>query len=160
MSELNETIKGKWPDAVIEMHAEHGDETVVLKRENFIEIVTQLKEDPAFDFNMLTDLTVVDGRDLKWKPRFEVVYHFYSIEKKHCLRVKMRVEENDAVVPTLCDLWPAANWLEREAWDMFGVVFENHPDPRRILMYAEFEGHPLRKDYPYNKRQPLIGPKN
>lgn len=160
MAELHETIKNKWPDAVIESHASHGDQTVVLKRENFIEVITALKTDSEFDFNMLMDLTVVDGRVLKWKPRFEVVYHLYSLNKNHRVRLKVRVEERDAVMPTLCDLWPVANWLEREAWDMFGVSFENHPDPRRILMYEEFEGHPLRKDYPYNKRQPLIGPKN
>lgn len=160
MAELHETIKNKWPDAVIESHASHGDQTVVLKRENFIEVITALKNDSEFDFNMLMDLTVVDGRVLKWKPRFEVVYHLYSLNKNHRVRLKVRVEERDAVMPTLCGLWPVANWLEREAWDMFGVSFENHPDPRRILMYEEFEGHPLRKDYPYNKRQPLIGPKN
>lgn len=160
MAELLEKIKTRWSDSVVDSHASHGDETVVLKREKLVEIMTALKQDSEFDFNVLIDLTVVDGKVLKWKPRFEVVYHLYSINKNHRLRVKVRVEERDAVVPTISKIWPVANWLEREAWDMFGIDFENHPDLRRILMYEEFQGHPLRKDYPYSKRQPLIGPKN
>lgn len=92
--------------------------------------------------------------------RFEVVYHLYSLEKNHRLRVKVPVEENDCVVPTATDLWAAADWFEREAWDMFGIRFDGHPHLKRILMYEEFVGHPLRKDYPVNKRQPLIGPQH
>ena len=89
--------------------------------------------------------------------RFAVVYHFYSMAHKHRLRLVVPVEEADAVVDSLCSLWPGANWLEREVWDMFGIAFRGHPDLKRILMYDEFEGHPLRKDYPVKKRQPLIG---
>ncbi len=92
--------------------------------------------------------------------RFTVVYHFYSTTHKHRLRLVVPLTEDDAEVDTVTSLWAGANWLEREAWDMFGIVFRGHPDPRRILLYAEFEGHPLRKDYPVNKRQPLIGPLN
>ncbi len=92
--------------------------------------------------------------------RFALVYHFYSMAHKHRLRVVVPVEETDAVVDSLTTLWPGADWLEREVWDMFGIDFRGHPDLRRILMYDEFEGHPLRKDYPVNKRQPLIGPVN
>ena len=92
--------------------------------------------------------------------RFAVVYHFYSTTHKHRLRLVVPVSEASAEVDSLTSLWPGANWLEREAWDMFGVGFRGHPDLRRILMYPEFDGHPLRKDYPVNKRQPLIGPKN
>jgi NADH-quinone oxidoreductase subunit C len=92
--------------------------------------------------------------------RFAVVYHFYSVVHKHRLRLVVPVEENDAEVDSLAPFWPAANWLEREVWDMFGIVFRNHPDLKRILLYPEFEGHPLRKDYPVKKRQPLIGPVN
>ena len=92
--------------------------------------------------------------------RFAVVYHFYSTAHKHRLRLVVPVEENDAEVDSLISLWPGANWLEREVWDMFGINFTGHPDLKRILMYQEFEGHPLRKDYPVNKRQPLIGPVN
>ena len=92
--------------------------------------------------------------------RFAVVYHFYSTPLKHRLRLVVPVEEAAAAVDSLTSLWPGANWLEREVWDMFGIDFRGHPDLRRILMYDGFEGHPLRKDYPVKKRQPLIGPIN
>ncbi len=92
--------------------------------------------------------------------RFAVVYHFYSLKHKHRLRLAVPVEEAKPELDSLTSLWAGANWLEREVWDMFGIRFQGHPDLKRILMYKEFEGHPLRKDYPINKRQPLIGPKN
>ena len=94
--------------------------------------------------------------------RFVVVYHFYSMTHKHRLRLVVPVEEAEAgaEVDSLTSLWPGANWLEREVWDVFGIGFRGHPDLKRILMYAGFEGHPLRKDYPVKKRQPLIGPIN
>src|SRR3989442_1780412 len=113
-------------------------------------------------FGVLMDLTAVDYQKYPGRedgPRFEVVYHLYSLRWNHRLRIKVRVDEDDAVVPTAVLLWPIANWLEREVWDMFGVRFAGHPDPRRLLMYEEFVGHPLRKDYPINRRQPLIGPR-
>ncbi len=92
--------------------------------------------------------------------RFAVAYHFYSTTHKHGLRLVVPLEEADAELDSLTSLWAGANWLEREVWDMFGIRFQGHPDLKRILMYEEFEGHPLRKDYPVNKRQPLIGPQN
>ncbi|HEY7699691.1 MAG TPA: NADH-quinone oxidoreductase subunit C [Vicinamibacteria bacterium] len=92
--------------------------------------------------------------------RFAVVYHFFSLPLKHRVRVVVPVEENDPEVDTLTSLWGSANWLEREVWDMFGIRFRGHPNLKRILMYEEFEGHALRKDYPVKKRQPLIGPVN
>jgi len=94
------------------------------------------------------------------KARFAVVYHFYSIDHKHRLRLVVPVEETEAELDSLTPLWAAADWLEREVWDMYGIRFSGHPNLKRILMYKEFEGHPLRKDYPVNKRQPLIGPVN
>ena len=94
------------------------------------------------------------------RSRFALVYHFYSMTHKHRLRLVVPLEETDAAADSLTSLWPGADWLEREVWDMFGIDFRGHPDLRRILMYEEFEGHPLRKDYPVNKRQPLIGPVN
>jgi NADH-quinone oxidoreductase subunit C len=92
--------------------------------------------------------------------RFAVVYHFFSLKHKHRLRLVVPVEEDEAEVDSLASLWAGADWLEREVWDMFGIRFRGHPNLKRILMYEEFEGHPLRKDYPVNKRQPLIGPIN
>ena len=94
------------------------------------------------------------------KARFAVVYHFYSSKHKHRLRLVVPVEESDAEMDSLTSLWAGADWLEREVWDMFGIRFQGHPGLKRILMYEGFEGHPLRKDYPVNKRQPLIGPVN
>ncbi len=92
--------------------------------------------------------------------RFEVVYHFYSSAKNHRLRIKVPLSASDPSVDSITGIWAAANWFEREVWDMFGVKFNNHPNLRRILMWEEFKGHALRKDYPVNRRQPLIGPLN
>ena len=92
--------------------------------------------------------------------RFVVVYHLFSLPLKHRLRLQVPVEEADPEVDSLTPLWAGADWLEREVWDMFGIRFRGHPNLKRILMYREFVGHPLRKDYPVNKRQPLIGPVN
>jgi NADH-quinone oxidoreductase subunit C len=116
-----------------------------------------LRDDEATAFEMLMDLTAVDllGRG---EPRFEVVYHLYSVARRHRLRVKVRVSETEPVVDSLTPVWPAANWMEREVWDLYGIRFAGHPDLRRLLLYEEFEGHPLRKDYPKTGRQPLIGP--
>ena len=112
-----------------------------------------LRDRPELAFNFLIDVTAVDylGRS----PRFEVVYQLFSLPHNHRLRVKIRLAEEDPWVHSLADLWKSANWLEREVWDMFGIRFTGHPDLRRILMYEEFVGHPLRKDYPVGKRQPL-----
>lgn len=160
MNGLHEKLKEKFGAAVLEIHAHRGDETVLVAREKLTEIARFLREDPAFDMNMLVDLAGVDGLNLKWSPRFQVVYHFLSVKLNHRLRIKVGVPESEAVMPTVSDLWHTANWLEREVWDMFGIRFTGHPDLRRILMYEEFKGHPLRKDYPFNKRQPLIGPQS
>jgi NADH-quinone oxidoreductase subunit C len=92
--------------------------------------------------------------------RFVVVYHFYSTPLKHRLRLEIPLDEADAEVDSLAVLWGGADWLEREVWDMFGIRFRGHPNLKRLLMYEEFVGHPLRKDYAVNKRQPLIGPVN
>ena len=94
------------------------------------------------------------------KARFEMVYHFFSVPHKHRMRLKVPVEELNPHVDSLVSLWASADWFEREVWDMFGIRFTGHPNLKRILMYEEFQGHPLRKDYPVNKRQPLIGPVN
>jgi NADH-quinone oxidoreductase subunit C len=147
---------------VAETHAQHGDHTAVVSREVLADLLGFCRDDEALCFDVLMDLTAVDylrypGREDG--PRFEVVYHLYSIPANHRLRVKVRLDEDDPVVPTAVPLWPIANWFEREVWDMFGIRFAGHPDPRRLLMYEEFVGHPLRKDYPIDRRQPLIGPR-
>jgi NADH-quinone oxidoreductase subunit C len=107
------------------------------------------REDLAFTF--LAELTAADF----WprEPRFEIVYILVSIAHRLRLRLKVRLHGNDAHVATVSDVWPAANWLEREVWDLFGVAFDGHPDPRRLLMPDDWEGHPLRKDYPVQIRK-------
>jgi NADH-quinone oxidoreductase subunit C len=155
-------LRERLGDRVIATHEYRGDHTAVVSREGLVAALSLCRDDGALGFDMLVDVTAVDylrfpGREDG--PRFEVVYHLYSVANNHRVRLKVPVEQDDPVVSTACGLWPIANWLEREVWDMFGIRFDGHPDLRRLLMYEEFEGHPLRKDYPINRRQPLIGPK-
>jgi NADH-quinone oxidoreductase subunit C len=153
-AELLSACEARFAGAIHDPTEAAGNAAITIDRERALEVFGALRDDPQFGFDLLADLTAVDylGRT----PRFEVVYQLYSLPRGHRLRVKIAVGEEDPQVPSLTPLWKAANWLEREAWDMFGIRFEGHPDLRRILMYPEFEGHPLRKDYPVSKRQPLI----
>ncbi|MDH3211036.1 MAG: NADH-quinone oxidoreductase subunit C [Myxococcales bacterium] len=146
------------PDAVEETHARLGDATARVGRSRIVEVLQLLRDDPELEFEMLTDLTAVDY--LGEEPRFEVVYHLYSVAKNHRVRIKARVAEDAPEIESAVALWPSANWMEREVWDLYGIHFRNHPDLRRILLYEQFDGHPLRKDYPKEKRQPLVGPRN
>jgi NADH-quinone oxidoreductase subunit C len=147
---------------ITETHAHRGDHTLVVDRRTLHDVLRFCRDEPGLSFDMLTDLTAVDYSKFPGRedgPRFEVIYQLLSIPHNHRLRVKVRVSEDEPEVPTAADVWPIANWLEREVWDMFGIRFSGHPDLRRLLLYEEFVGHPLRKDYPINRRQPLIGPK-
>ena len=155
-------LRGRLGGRMLETHDFRGDHTAVVARESILDALAFCRDDAALEFDMLMDLTAVDYLKFPGRedgPRFEVVYHLYSTTHNHRVRLKVRVEEDEARVPTAIGLWPIANWLEREVWDMFGVRFEGHPDLRRLLLYEEFVGHPLRKDYPIDRRQPLIGPK-
>jgi NADH-quinone oxidoreductase subunit C len=145
-------------DAVRATHADLGDATAIVDPARLVDVMRFLRDDADCRFDMLTDVTTVDY--LGEEPRFEMVYHLYSLPRNKRLRVKARVSEQSPEIATLCELWPSANWMEREAWDLYGIRFAGHPDLRRILLYEEFEGHPLRKDYPKEKRQPLVGPRN
>jgi NADH-quinone oxidoreductase subunit C len=131
-----------------------GAAVVTMPRDALPRAFVTLRDDPETRFEMLSDATVVDylGR----LPRFEVVYQLCSLTARHRLGVKVPVGEDDPVGPTASGVWKSALWAEREAWDMYGIRFQGHPDLRRILMYPEFVGHPLRKDYPVAKRQPLV----
>jgi len=151
-------LKESFKDSILESHSFRGDDTVLIRPESLVPIATFLKQDPDLDYNFLMDLTAVDYLKMQNNPRFEVVYHFFSLSKKQRMRVKVPAEAVNPEVDSLVPLWPGANWFEREVWDMFGINFRGHPNLKRILMYKEFEGHPLRKDYPIQKRQPLIGP--
>jgi NADH-quinone oxidoreductase subunit C len=152
-----ELLKQQFPQAVLESHSQRGDDTVVVDAAAWKEIARFLRDDARASMEMLIDLTCVDFPDRE--PRFEVVAHLYSLSRGHRLRLKARVGDEageDAEIDSLAGLWGAANWAEREAWDMFGVRFRGHPDLRRILMYPEFTGYPLRKDYPANRIEPLV----
>lgn len=151
-SYLVETVRSKFPDAVLETHSFRGDETVVVKNEALADVAAFLRDSLGFD--MLMDLTAADY--LPREPRFELVCHFYSTRHNYRLRLKCPVGGEQPSAASLTPLWPGANWFEREVWDMYGIRFEGHPDLRRVLMYDGFEGHPLRKDYPLKKRQPRI----
>ncbi len=131
-----------------------GEAVVALDRGLLLEGLKTLRDHAETRFEMLTDLTVVDylGR----VPRFEVIYQLYSLTWNHRLRLRVAVPEDDPVVASAASVWKAANWAEREAWDLFGIRFAGHPDLRRILMYPEFTAHPLRKDYPVARREPLV----
>jgi len=145
-------------EAVLETHARLGDATARLAPQRLVEVMRWLRDDPELAFDMLMDLTAVDylGRE----PRFEVVMHLYSLSRGHRLLIKVAVTEGEAELDSLCEIWPSANWMEREVFDLYGIRFRGHPDLRRILLYDSFQGHPLRKDYPKERRQPLVGPNN
>jgi NADH-quinone oxidoreductase subunit C len=151
-------LKEHFSESVLSSHSRLGQDTVVVAKDDLIKLAEFLKNDPDLRFNYLMDVTAVDR--WKEKPRFEVVYHFCSLEKRLRLRLKVPVDEPDPEVQSLTPLWSSADWYEREVYDMFGVKFRGHPNLKRILMYPEFEGYPLRKDYPITKRQPLIGPRD
>ncbi len=140
--------------AIMDSHSRLGNDTVLTTPEHLVDIATFLRDDERCEMNLLRDITAVDY--LNRVPRFEVVYVFYSIEHKHQLVVRVLAHEDDLKVPTLAELYPIAGWMEREVYDMYGVDFVDHPDLRRVLMYEEFEGHPLRKDYGVQASQPRV----
>ena len=155
-----ERIKEKFLDDVYQISEFRGDLIAVIHKNIVCDVMKFLKTDPALDFNILMDLTAVDYWGQHRSPRFDVVYNLYSLAKGHRVFIKAGIDEKDPEIDSISGIWPSADWFEREVWDMFGIKFKGHPNLRRILMYEEFSGHPLRKDYPYNKRQPLVGPKN
>jgi len=159
--EANVTLKklcDRFPDSVVETHSYLGDDTAIVRKEDILKICKFLRDDEGLLYNFMMDLTAVDY--LGVDPRFEVVYHFYSLQYNRRVRIKAKVSESDCSIDSIVSLWIAADWFEREAYDLYGIVFKGHPELRRILLYEGFEGHPLRKDYPIKKRQPLIGPTN
>jgi NADH-quinone oxidoreductase subunit C len=127
--------------------------TIYAPRDPFAAIARTLRDAPGLQFDFLAEVTAADF----WprEPRFEVVYILVSTPLRHRIRVKVRLSGDDAHIATVSGIWPAANWLEREVWDLFGVVFEGHPDPRRLLMPEDWEGFPLRKDYPVQIKAPV-----
>jgi NADH-quinone oxidoreductase subunit C len=152
-------LKERFGAAILETHSDFGDETAVVEPAQWKAVCTFLREDPALDFDMPIDLCGVDYPNRAGSGRMEVVMHLYSVSNRHRIRVKARVGDEDmdgAELDSVTSIWPGMNWLEREVWDMSGVRFVGHPDLRRILMYPEFEGHPLQRTYPADRTQPLV----
>lgn len=136
-------------------NTECGELSVIVSKKDIAAVLTGCRNLQELAFNMLVDITAVDWMDSK-PHRFDLVYQLLNIPKRRRLTVVVPLDEDGLEVPSATGLWSAANFLEREVWDMFGVRFAGHPDLRRILMYDEFVGHPLRKDYPVQGKQPRI----
>ena len=132
-----------------------GHAVIKISADKAFEFFKLLKLDSDLAFDLFVSVTAVDWMDQR-EQRFEVVYHLLSTRYLHRLRVKLDLPEHKPVVASVSGLWLGANFMEREVWDMYGVSFEGHPDLRRILMYEEFVGHPLRKDYPVQAKQPRV----
>jgi NADH-quinone oxidoreductase subunit C len=139
-----------WVGDVIEAF---GELTVIVPREHIPQVCQFLKTAPGWEFNMLADICGVD-RGPEEEPRFEVNYHLFSTTKHHRVRLKVILNETDAHVLSVTGVWRTANWHERETFDMFGVIFDGHPDLRRILLPDDWEGHALRKDFPLRGYEP------
>lgn len=140
----------EWVGEVIEAF---GEITVVVPRAQVATICAYLKTAPGLEFNFLSDLCGAD-RGPEEEPRFEVNYQLFSITRHHRLRLKVILNEDDARVPTVTGVWRTANWHERETFDLFGIVFDDHPDLRRILLPDDWQGHALRKDFPLRGYEP------
>lgn len=151
--ELISYIAENYGDHVSSSHIDKGHAVVESSVERIEDLLQKMRDDTGTFFDMFMDMTVVDW--MERKPRFDVVYHLYSVKHNHRLRIKVPVEDGQ-VVPSSVKLWKIANWFEREMWDLYGIRFSGHPNLKRLLLYDEFKGHPLRKDYPYDKRQPRL----
>jgi len=138
-------LREKLEGSVLEASEFLGQLSIRIQPARVVEVCTALKDDDETPFNYLSDLTCVHYPDQKAAP-FEVIYNLYSISKNE--RVRLKAAVNGEGIESVTSIWPSADWLEREVYDLFGVVFHNHPDPRRILLPPDWEGHPLRKDYP------------
>jgi NADH-quinone oxidoreductase subunit C len=148
MAEINIAVKKlqeKFPASVLEVKTFREEVNVTVQKKDIFEICKFLYSDPDLQYQMLIDLCGVDF--FPEQPRFEVVYFLYSMKKQQRLRLKIKVGESKSV-SSVESIWKAADWLEREVYDLFGIPFDNHPDLRRILLWDGYEGHPLRKDFP------------
>lgn len=154
----------------VSLGVDRGDAVGVVEKPKFLEVMRLLKETHALSYDLLLSVTAVDWFDTVRRgaqfgdatskdeaaTRYEVVYHLLSTNNLFRFRVKCPLDESDASIPSITEIWPGANFMERECWDMLGINFIGHPDQRRILMYDEFVGHPLRKDYPVQGKQPRV----
>jgi NADH-quinone oxidoreductase subunit C len=159
MAENNRAVvklKEKFASSLIEVVEFRGEVTVTIKKEDLLAVLAFLKQ--SLQYNLLTDVTAIDYLGKK-EERFMMVYLLCSIPNKDRLRIKAAVSEGDCRIESASKVWATADWLEREVYDLFGITFDNHPDLRRILMTPDWEGHPLRKDYPLQgpDREPYKG---
>jgi NADH-quinone oxidoreductase subunit C len=154
LQKLHTALQERHAAAILEWTFARKELAVRIRRDSLLEVLRFLKEEQGF--NALNDLIGLDNLKTRreGEPRFAVLYQLFKFPAALRLRLRVDVGEEETV-DSIVALYPSADWAEREIFDMFGVVFEGHPDLRRILMYPEFEGHPLRKSYPYQKRQPL-----
>ncbi|HEX8163841.1 MAG TPA: NADH-quinone oxidoreductase subunit C [Pyrinomonadaceae bacterium] len=152
-SPLVAALRGAHPEWVREVIEAFGETTIVVPRESIVEACAFFKMTEGLEFNLLADICGVD-RGPEEDPRFEVNYHLFSTTKRHRLRLKVLLAEDDAKVQTVTTVWRTANWHERETFDLFGVRFEGHPDLRRILLPDDWQGHALRKDFPLRGYEP------
>jgi len=153
IQQLQENLSEHFTDKIISCIIDKDHVVLTANVDNLYAIFLELKSELKYNFQMFMDLTAVDWLDRQ--PRFDLVYHLYSVELNHRLRIKIPLIEGQAV-SSVSGLWSIADWMEREIWDLYGIKFSGHPNLKRILMYDEFKGHPLRKDFAYDQRQPLI----
>ena len=152
-SQLVAALQSEHPEWITQVTEALGEVTALVPREQIVVVCSYLKMAPEANFDFLADLCGVD-RGVEEEPRFEVNYHLFSTTKFHRLRLKVVVNDEDARVPTVTGVWRTANWHERETFDLFGVLFEGHPDLRRILLPEDWQGHALRKDFPLRGYEP------
>jgi NADH-quinone oxidoreductase subunit C len=145
--EIGKRIKDKFPEKVLWFRCFREECDITVIKEGIRDILEYLKKTPTLEFDYLIDLTAVDFLGIR-EPRFDVVYHLMSIKHRHRIRVKAQVSEEDCFIDSVADIWIIADWFERECFDMFGIEFKGHPSLKRILMPEDWEGYPLRKDYP------------
>ncbi|HAK88670.1 MAG: NADH dehydrogenase [Nitrospirae bacterium GWC2_46_6] len=145
--EIVELIKDRFPAEIKEIKEFREQVSVIAKKDRIKEIMRYLHDAPELYFDYLEDLCGVDNMGKK-EPRFDVVYHLYSMRHRHMIRIKAEVPEDDCAIDSVTEIWAGADWHERECWDLFGIKFDGHPDLRRILLPEDWEGYPLRKDYP------------
>jgi NADH-quinone oxidoreductase subunit C len=147
-SQIIKILNGEFADEVIAVNEFRGQTGITLKKDRLLQIARCLFDTPEFKFDLLRDLCGVDYKKMK-EPRFEVVYNLYSIPHRHMIRLNVQVpDEKQPSLQSVVGIWKTADWHERECFDMYGIVFEGHPDLRRILMPEDWDGYPLRKDYP------------
>jgi NADH-quinone oxidoreductase subunit C len=138
---------------ILDIVEAHSESTAVVSREHIVSVCTALKHGRESKFDFLADICGVD-RGVEEEPRFEVNYHLFSTSNYQRVRLKVLLDETDVHVPTVTGVWRTANWHERETYDLFGVVFDGHPDLRRILLPDDWQGHALRKDFPLRGYEP------